>query len=92
MTSTSDGQTKWWTVRQLAAYYALSPRMIYEAIARSELAVHRFGDRRAMRISDEDRQAWEQNRRSAGRRAAEQSVVPTERLRRPQLVAKHFQR
>jgi hypothetical protein len=92
MVDASMTNSRWWTVKQLAAHYALSPRTIYDAIAKAELAVHRFGDRRAIRISDEDRRAWEQKNRSAGVQPAERPVVVAERLKRPQLVAKHFQR
>jgi transcriptional antiterminator len=91
MVSSGETDSRWWTVKQLADHYALSPRTIYDAIAKAELVVHRFGERRAIRISDQDREAWEMKSRSEGQRPAERLVV-TERLKKPQLVAKHFQR
>jgi hypothetical protein len=88
---TVEASSRWWTVRQLAEHYALSPRTIYDAIAKAELAVHRFGDRRAIRISDEDRLAWEKKSRSANQ-PSERLTVGSERPKKPQLVAKHFRR
>jgi excisionase family DNA binding protein len=88
----ANDKLRWWTVSELARHYSLSPRTIYDAIAKAELTVHRFGERRAIRISDEDRKAWEQKSRSERQVLPERLAVTAERLTKPQLVAKHFRR
>jgi hypothetical protein len=83
------GGRAWWTVPELATHYGLAPRTIYTAIARGDLAAHRFGGkRRGIRIADADRRDWEGRSREAERPFA---VAPTPRGTRPRpLVAKHF--
>src|SRR3989442_10937118 len=34
---------RWWTVKELAEHYGLSPRTIYDGIAAGDLIAHRFG-------------------------------------------------
>lgn len=55
-----DERTRWWTVREFADHYGLSDRSVYDAISAGTLTAHRFGTRRgAIRISEDDRLAWE---------------------------------
>jgi excisionase family DNA binding protein len=58
--SPHESQRTWWTVQQLASYYGISPRTVYQAIDEGRLPAHRFGSGRGgIRIADADRRAWE---------------------------------
>ena len=39
----TPGQRGWWTVKQLAEFYGLSRRSVYDAITAVKLVTHRFG-------------------------------------------------
>ena len=53
---------QWWSVKELAEYYGLSPRTVYDAIATGQLVAHRFGRKKGgLRVAEEDRVRWENN-------------------------------
>ncbi|MEN1681423.1 MAG: helix-turn-helix domain-containing protein [Planctomycetota bacterium] len=58
--STSTTTKPFWTVKELADYYGLAQRTFYDLMDRGELRFHKFGGRRGIRVSDEDRLDWEQ--------------------------------
>ena len=82
---------QWWTVKELAEHYGLSPRTVYDAVASGDLIAHRFGrGRGGTRVADEDRQAWEQNCRDTVRAPAVPATNWNDRLVMSELVQKHF--
>lgn len=82
---------KWWSVKQVAEHYGLSPRTIYDAVGAGDLVAHRFGKARGgMRISDEERVKWEQQCRDMSPVPAPLPTMSKSRPVRSDLVAKHF--
>lgn len=80
----------WWTVKQIAEHYGLSPRSVYDAIAAGDLVVHRFGlGRGGMRIADADRLEWEKRCRD-NELAPAPPPMTRSRLVTSDLVKKHF--
>lgn len=82
---------RWWNVKELAAYYGVSVRTIYDAIAAHRLIVHRFGGGRGgIRVSEDDRLSWEQHCKDEF--CSPSTTPPTlkNRLAMSELVAKHF--
>ncbi len=80
---------KWWTVRQIAAYYGLSVRSVYDMIERGQLIAHRFGAARgALRIADEDRKEWEQGSRQQNQGRSQRRAAPAPEV--SSLIEKHL--
>ena len=86
----ADKHKAWWTVRQLAEHYGISPRSVYDAIAAGDLAAHRFGlGRGGIRIADADRLAWEGRCRDTKAGPAPPPMTRS-RLVTSDLIKKHF--
>jgi len=83
---------RWWTVKQVAAHYGVSVRSVYQAIDAGRLFAHRFGTGfGAIRISEGNRNAWdESSRQEAATRAATPFVRKDPDAKR--LIDKHLNR